>query len=329
MTETAGPLCSDANRSFGLDPIGNASPFDRFFLVELPLPWPKSLLDHTAGVALYQRLRGVFDEAMTAGFPARISGLVPDAEWSRPDVTRVITYRRPDAPFMATYERDEHLFTDPEDIQAFARAFFFDRRDEMAAFDSARVPGSDQGGDLLVCTHGAYDACCGTKGMPVYQAARATLPETRTWRVMHSGGHRYAPTALVLPTGQQWGFLDVPTLTRIVRREGEVGALVRHLRGWAASSSPWEQAAERTGFEHHGWAWLDMPRSTALVEVSDGHARVRVEYVRDATPAAFEAEVAIVRTVDLDACGPSGEDKVSRYAEYAVRALRPVHPAHA
>ncbi|MEX2372500.1 MAG: sucrase ferredoxin, partial [Dehalococcoidia bacterium] len=226
----AGLYCSEINRAHGLDPAGNATPFERFLLVEIPLPWPRSLLK-SDGVTLYQRLRAVYNEALDAGHQVRITGLVPDDEWSTPGLTRVITYRRPEGDRFATYERDEHLLTAQDDVVALARAFFRDDRDALGRFDAQREP-SDGRGDLLVCTHGTYDACCGTRGTPLYRQARAELTEVRTWRVMHSGGHRYAPTAVTMPDGRAWAFLDMERTRQAVRHGGDHRQMVPLLRGW-------------------------------------------------------------------------------------------------
>lgn len=69
---------------------------------------------------------------------------------------------------------------------------------------------------LLVCTNGGRDTCCAVRGRPVAQTAYAVEPK-RTWEVSHIGGHRFAPTAIHLPSGQTFGRLtteDAATLAR-------------------------------------------------------------------------------------------------------------------
>lgn len=60
---------------------------------------------------------------------------------------------------------------------------------------------------LLVCANGKRDACCAIVGRPVAAAASLTHPD-RVWEATHLGGHRFAPTAVVLPTGWTHGRLD-------------------------------------------------------------------------------------------------------------------------
>ena len=61
---------------------------------------------------------------------------------------------------------------------------------------------------LLVCTHGRIDRCCAVDGRALARAVTAT-GESDVWESTHLGGHRFAPTALVLPTGYLYGRLDV------------------------------------------------------------------------------------------------------------------------
>jgi len=59
---------------------------------------------------------------------------------------------------------------------------------------------------LLVCTNGTRDVCCATRGRPVAAAAHASHPD-QVWEVTHTSGHRFAPTAVLLPFGTVHGRL--------------------------------------------------------------------------------------------------------------------------
>lgn len=63
---------------------------------------------------------------------------------------------------------------------------------------------------LLVCTHGRRDRCCALDGRALAVAVTA-VGEVDVWESSHLGGHRFAPTALVLPTGYLYGRLDPGT----------------------------------------------------------------------------------------------------------------------
>jgi hypothetical protein len=87
---------------------------------------------------------------------------------------------------------------------------------DFAALGAGRVEQGDPhpGPALLVCTNGKRDKCCAVVGRSLALSlaelhggvAHATL-----WETDHLGGHRFAPTALVLPGGYLYGRLDVQT----------------------------------------------------------------------------------------------------------------------
>jgi len=54
---------------------------------------------------------------------------------------------------------------------------------------------------LLVCANSRRDVCCALKGRPVAVEASAQRPG-QVWECSHTGGHRFAPTGILLPSGQ-------------------------------------------------------------------------------------------------------------------------------
>ena len=78
---------------------------------------------------------------------------------------------------------------------------------------------------LMVCTHGTRDLCCAVEGRALAAAVAEAEPEPDfVWECSHLGGHRFAPTALVLPTGYLYGRLDVGAAitARKAAAQGEV-----------------------------------------------------------------------------------------------------------
>ena len=76
------------------------------------------------------------------------------------------------------------------------------------ALVAASLPGArDAEPILLVCTNGRRDVCCAVRGRPLAAAAARVAPG-RVWEVSHTGGHRFAPTAVLLPWGQTYARLD-------------------------------------------------------------------------------------------------------------------------
>lgn len=57
------------------------------------------------------------------------------------------------------------------------------------------------GGVLLVCANAKRDLCCALRGRPIALELERDHPG-RVWECTHTGGHRFAPTGVVLPSGQ-------------------------------------------------------------------------------------------------------------------------------
>lgn len=74
---------------------------------------------------------------------------------------------------------------------------------------------------FLTCTNGRRDACCAKWGRAMAEALSAAAGD-QAWQTTHLGGHRFAPTLLVLPHGSQYGWLepdDAGPLVEAHRRE--------------------------------------------------------------------------------------------------------------
>ena len=80
---------------------------------------------------------------------------------------------------------------------------------------------------VLVCTNGKRDTCCAVRGREIALAAHAAAPG-RVWEVSHIGGHRYAPTAIHLPSGQTFGRLSADDGATLAAA-GRSGTLPAHL----------------------------------------------------------------------------------------------------
>ena len=73
---------------------------------------------------------------------------------------------------------------------------------------------------VLVCTHGSRDRCCGVLGGAIFaqlkNQLRPILPDA-VWQVSHLGGHRFAPTALCLPLGLLLGRVEAQDVSNIAQ----------------------------------------------------------------------------------------------------------------
>ncbi|MFL6124300.1 sucrase ferredoxin [Actinophytocola sp.] len=86
---------------------------------------------------------------------------------------------------------------------------------------------------LLVCTNGRRDVCCALRGRPV-AAALAPGHGDQVWECTHIGGHRFAPTAVLLPTGYSYGRMSAEAGARLLAR-GPVLANCRGRSTWPAA----------------------------------------------------------------------------------------------
>jgi hypothetical protein len=135
-------------------------------------------------------------------------------------------------------------------------------------------------------------------------------------RTSHTGGHRYAPTALVVPEGTGWAFVDAAILRRIVRREGPIADVLPHYRGYAGlGGAPAAQAVEREVLREVGWGLFDLPRTGE--DLGDGRARVQVEGV-----GAWEGNVSTGRSLPMPECGGPADVAVATARELTVGDVR-------
>jgi hypothetical protein len=104
---------------------------------------------------------------------------------------------------------------------------------------------------MLVCTNGKRDQCCAERGRALAldltqrEAARDGVQSSAVidvWESDHLGGHRFAPTAVVLPTGYVYGRLDAEGALAALdaARGGQV--MAENARGRSTWSRPGQAA---------------------------------------------------------------------------------------
>ncbi|GHF34642.1 hypothetical protein HNQ07_000105 [Deinococcus metalli] len=242
------PLCADVSRALGEDPIGTAPHWQEVTVLELDVPvWA-----HVRDVAnwtpehhqLFERLRGKV-EASGAGF-----GLLMSAPGGRGQPLRVRHYTLG----AGGYTRRDYASALPQSEWARGLTDTLLEPQHLSAWEQQPVP---PGPDVHVCTHGTVDAACGRYGVPVCQHLDSV--GERAWRTGHFGGHRFAATAVELPSGLLWAHLTPELAVQVVRREVPPAAVARHLRGFSGLA-PLAQVVDRELLIRHGWAWLDAHR---------------------------------------------------------------------
>lgn len=97
---------------------------------------------------------------------------------------------------------------------------------------------------ILVCTHSKRDRCCALRGRPIAAHLADILPANVVWECSHTGGHRFAPVGIMLPTGYTYGRLSEPSaLAAYLSLAGRDIPSLHGLRG-RSTDTPVEQAAE-------------------------------------------------------------------------------------
>ena len=97
---------------------------------------------------------------------------------------------------------------------------------------------------ILVCTHSKRDRCCALRGRPIAAHLADVLPPNAVWECSHTGGHRFAPVGIMLPTGYTYGRLSEPSvLAAYLSLAGRAIPSLHGLRG-RSTDTPVEQAAE-------------------------------------------------------------------------------------
>jgi hypothetical protein len=307
--------CASLARAGGYLPAGTAASAAAFVLVEVPLPWPSDVAEHP-------RLAPLVPVVKPHG--GRLQALVP-AETTSPGEVRVIVYRRPSGPAgplgpFDRFRRHERVVAEDRLV-----AEVGDLLDQAALVPEAgNGDGADVAGmvDVLVCTHGRRDACCGSDGMRAYLdlSARA-VPGIRLWRTSHTGGHRFAPTALTFPLGRAWASIDATLLAGIVARSVDAATAAAHDRGCAAFADPFVQAADGAVLGAAGWSWLDRARRAETVALADDRRLVTLTGSNDDGTIAYQVEVAVSRIVPVPDCGKPLDQARKSSPEFEVVAL--------
>lgn len=101
---------------------------------------------------------------------------------------------------------------------------------------------------LLVCTNGRRDLCCALAGRDLVRDLAEHLGGDALWESSHLGGHRFAPTALVLPWGTVYGRVGADDALAAVAAAGRGELASEGLRGrstWTRAGQAAELAVRR------------------------------------------------------------------------------------
>ncbi|BBB00714.1 hypothetical protein RVR_7821 [Actinacidiphila reveromycinica] len=192
-------LCTIASTELAEPLTATAATARTWLLIEQPGPWgAKALrtshLDPVLGRTLERLADGTGVRLGLIRRPGR------HADTHRPRLRRVIAaHTAPDRPWVCT--------ADLADASDLADLDFPALGGGRSAGFGAPADGPGARPVALVCTNGTRDRCCALHGRPL--AAELAADEGfDVWETTHLGGHRFAPTMLVLPHGYSYGRLD-------------------------------------------------------------------------------------------------------------------------
>jgi hypothetical protein len=148
------------------------------------------------------------------------------------------------------------------------------------------------------------------------------LPDAsvRLWRTSHTGGHRFAPTFIVLPFATLWAWGDPLLLRRVVAQEGPVADVLDRYRGNACLGTPAQQALERGVLAEVGWSLFGSPRRA--LHLGDNQERLETDEA-----GTWEATVREGRRVPQPECRTDPGVATKFGTEWLVEGLREVVPA--
>jgi hypothetical protein len=221
--------CTDSARMRGEPLHASAVRYSKFLLLEVPGPWGESALD---------------GKHMDADVAKRL------AEAAKAADTHVLLIRRPGrhpSNKASTVGRSmAWAFADTR--PGFERVLWGSWRDPSELLDldlTAAIPGPANAAGpqrlALVCTNGKRDQCCALRGRPV-AAAIADGTDWDTWECSHLGGHRFAATMMLLPTGDMFGWLDGQSALEVMQRFDMGQVMLSHYRGRSGQSFPVQAA---------------------------------------------------------------------------------------
>jgi hypothetical protein len=192
--------------------------------------------------------------------------------------------------------------------------------------DGLHPDGADWGPkDVLVCGHAQVDRCCGSMGTALFRQLAPVLgPGARCWQASDLGGHRFAPTFMMLPEGTLWAYADLDLVRRVVSRTGDIERVLDHYRGCSGLGPSPVHALEREILRRIGWRLFDCRRSARLG--SGGRARITVQYPGHDSgtwgPAeVWSARIGARRSVELPRCGGTDGAVQKIETEWTVRNL--------
>jgi hypothetical protein len=217
MAVACGVRCSVASGQVAESMAGTTAVAEAWLCVEQPGPWGRdALIDSHLDSAVARELAMRSKVSGVRVAVIRRPGRHADRHGVEP--RRVfVAHTRPGTSWL-----EQAVVTDPAELLDI---------DLVAVAEGVR-PGFDPVAAplLMVCTNGRRDVCCALYGRPV-------AAELDVWECGHTGGHRFAPTGVLLPSGYCYGRMDVELGARLLASRDVV---IERCRG----RSTWDPAGQ-------------------------------------------------------------------------------------
>lgn len=251
--------CADLSAAAGIPLAGTATQEDRWLLVEHRQPWGRDAVSESGlPEAVVEALGRFAGRVLLVRRPGRAAG--------------------PLAVFGAT----------TTEAGGELRRLDIARIEDLAVAEPLTDGVAVDGPLILVCTHKVRDACCGRRGVPVYNALRRHVPRGLLWRSSHLGGHRFAANVLALPHGILLGRVEPAAAAAVATALAE-GRIPLGLYRGRTHHAPAAQAADAAvrralGLDRVGDVRL-LDRSGARVRLQTPRGIAAVEVRERAGPA--------------------------------------------
>lgn len=233
-------LCSSSSRTAG-EPLAATATRAQFWVaVEQPGPWGRNALtesglDERIGAELERRVAAPGGRAVVIRSPG--GHATPTVHPAGPGRQVFVGYSNGER----TWLRSGQLSVE-QLIEVDWAAVATGNPVPVVALSSPSRADDASSACLLVCTNGRRDTCCAVLGRPMALALADAHPG-RVWECSHLGGHRFAPSMLVLPTLAVYGRLGVAQAEDVLTAAAGGRIYPEGLRG-RTFLAPAEQAAE-------------------------------------------------------------------------------------
>ncbi len=318
--------CTTAARLANEDPIATAYPVHTYVLVECPLPWAAKAWDSPQIPDLLRKtITHIIED-----YPAVKALLINQDRTRSSPHRRVIIYQRQNRERVSAFDRYEFVIDTLDEAASLIQNFF--KGIFLRKFVIQKVQ------DILVCTHGSRDQCCGRYGEPFYSQAykivRSQDHNCQVWRSSHIGGHRFAPTAVTFPDGRYYARLDAFSFNSLLQRSGDINLLTPIYRGSSLIPEALQEL-ERSLLLRYGWDWLGFAMKAEMRSISSENPEAGIlaqiqwqDYAKDITTAQAHLFPDPTRTVSLQpSCQMSPESTYIKYILKNIVIARPLATA--